>query len=281
VTARRLTVRPPAVAGAFYPARAADLAAMVDRLLAAARVEATTVSPGAGGGTAPLALVVPHAGYLYSGPTAAAAYALLTGHQPDRVVLLGPAHYVPLSGLAVPTADAFATPLGRVSVDQATCRRLTATLPRVRAADEAHEPEHSLEVQLPFLQRVLGVGWGLVPLAVGSAEPAEVADVVDAALGDASALLVISTDLSHGLDQPAAVERDRHTVDAVLTARAEAIGDADACGAPALCGAVEWTRRHGLTSRLLDRRTSADATGNPTQVVGYAALAIGPGSRTR
>jgi MEMO1 family protein len=280
VTTRRQTVRPPAVAGAFYPARAADLAAMVDSLLAAATVDAIAVWSGAGGGAAPLALVVPHAGYRYSGPTAAAAYALLAGRRPDRVVMLGPAHYVPLSGLAVPTVDAFATPLGRVAVDQATCRRLTATQPRVRAADEAHEPEHSLEVQLPFLQRVLGGDWSLVPIAVGAAEPAEVADVVDAALTDASALPVISTDLSHGLDQPAAVERDRRTVDAVLTARAEAIGDADACGAPALCGAVEWTRRHGLTSRLLDRRTSADATGDPTQVVGYAAFAIGPGSRT-
>jgi MEMO1 family protein len=272
-------VRRAAVAGAFYPARAADLAALVDRLVAAAPLgEIDDV---------PRALVVPHAGYQYSGSVAAAAYASLRRRRPERVVLLGPAHFVPLPGMAVPTVDAFATPLGRVPVDQTTCRRLTGAT-RTCAADRPHEREHSLEVQLPFLQRVVGDGWSLTPIAVGDAEPEEIADVMDAALTGGPALLVVSTDLSHGLKQRDAVVRDGHTIDAVLAGRAEAIGDADACGAAGLRGLVAWAGRHGLSTRLLDRRTSADSTGDPARVVGYAALAVGatqpqrrrPGFRT-
>jgi MEMO1 family protein len=270
VRVRRVTIRRPAVAGAFYPARAADLAALVDRLLA----EATPAELD----PAPIGLVVPHAGYRYSGSVAATAYARLRGTRPDRVVLLGPAHFVLLPGMAVPTFDAFATPLGRVPLDQAACRELART-PRVRAIDDPHAREHSLEVQLPFLQRVLDADWSLLPVAVGDAEPEEIADVVDAALAGASALLVVSTDLSHGLDERAAVGSDRRTVDAVRAGRAEAISDDDACGAAALRGLVAWVGRHGHSTRLLDRRTSADATGDPTRVVGYAAFAIEPGSR--
>jgi MEMO1 family protein len=272
-------VRRAAVAGAFYPARAADLAALVDRLVAAA--------PRGGIEDMPRALVVPHAGYQYSGSVAAAAYALLQRRRPERVVLLGPAHFVPLPGMAVPTVDAFATPLGRVPVDRAACRRLTATSGAC-AADRPHEREHSLEVQLPFLQRVVGDGWSLTPITVGDADPEEIADVMDAALIGGTALLVVSTDLSHGLDQGDAVDRDGRTIDAVVAGRVEAIGDTDACGAAALRGLVAWTDRHGLSSRLLDRRTSADSTGDPARVVGYAALAVGatqpqrrPGSGSR
>jgi AmmeMemoRadiSam system protein B len=264
-------VRRAAVAGAFYPARAVDLAALVDRLLGAA-LEAFGAARDVPT-ECPRALVAPHAGFAYSGPVAATAYARLHDHHPTRVVLLGPAHFVPLHGMAVPTVDAMATPLGRVPVDRAACRHLAQTFATVRGSDPPHQQEHSLEVQMPFLQRVLTGDWEVVPIAVGSTAPEQVADVLDA-VTDSGTLPVVSTDLSHGLDQLAAADRDRRTVEAVLAGDIEAVGDADACGAAALRGLMAWVDRHSDVTRLLDLRTSADATGDPDRVVGYGALAV-------
>ena len=177
-----MTVRQPAVAGTFYPRAPAPLLRLVDSLLEAATIGEPLPA-------APKALVVPHAGYVYSGPIAARAYAAVRpwARQLRRVVLLGPAHRVPVRGLALSGADRFATPLGEVAVDRELAQRL-CTLPQVQVNDLAHQWEHSLEVQLPFLQRVLG-SFSLLPLAVGDATPAEVGAVLGMAWGGAETLI--------------------------------------------------------------------------------------------
>lgn len=259
---RTATERPPAVAGAFYPADPGELAADVDRLLA----EARPVEPGGD----PLALVVPHAGYVYSGPVAATAYALLRERAIARVALLGPAHFVPLAGAAVTAAERWRTPLGDVSIDHAL--RETAVAIGAVVDERVHEPEHAIEVQLPFLQRGLGAGFQVLPIAVGVAEATWVADLIAALLPHA--LVVVSTDLSHYLDHATARRLDRRTADAVVAREPDRIGRDDACGSFALRGLVELARRDDLAVRLLDLRTSADTAGDPGRVVGYGAFAI-------
>jgi MEMO1 family protein len=257
--------RSPAVAGAFYPADPDELAGDVDRLLAGTRA----LEPGG----RPLALVVPHAGYIYSGPVAATAYALLRERAMARVALLGPAHFVPLAGAAVTAADGWRTPIGVVSIDPGL--RETAVAAGAVVDDRAHEPEHAIEVQLPFLQRVLGAGFQVLPIAVGSAEPEVVADLIAALLP--FALVVVSTDLSHYLDDATAKAHDRRTADAVLARESEQIRLDDACGSFALRGLVELARREDHAVRLLDLRTSADTAGDPWRVVGYGAFAVEDG----
>ena len=272
----RSDVRPPAVAGSFYPGDADELTAVVDRLLERARLQA------AGGalGPPPVALVVPHAGYVYSGSVAASAYDLLRDLLRDRTVrrvaVLGPAHYVALTGIAVPAVAAFATPIGEVPVEVHTCAALADGQECVIIDDRPHRPEHSIEVQLPFLQRVLVPGWSCVPLAVGATAPEQVADVLDALCVHGDVLPVVSTDLSHYLDLPTAQRRDRRTAQAVMDRDAAGIGPHDACGAFPLCGLLHWARRHELVVRLLHQGTSADAGGDARRVVGYAAFALLP-----
>ena len=265
--ARPATVtRPPVVAGAFYPADAARLADLVDRLLDAA--------PGAGREPPPMAIVVPHAGYVYSGAVAAAAYGRLryAGPRPHRVVVAGPAHFVPLEGAAVPGVEAWSTPLGTTPIDR-DLRNLAIEAGAI-ANDMPHAPEHSLEVQLPFLQRLVPDGLTILPLAVGVMAPGPVADLL-ACLRDAADLLVVSTDLSHYHPDDVARRLDRQTVEAVVARDPERIDLDAACGIFALRGVVELARRRRLLVTLLDRRTSADSGGDPHRVVGYAALAIG------
>jgi AmmeMemoRadiSam system protein B len=256
--------RRPAVAGTFYPAEPGRLAGTVDALLSAAGP-----APDAGGLRA---LVVPHAGYRYSGPVAAAGYALLRSRSADRVVLLGPAHFVPLTGSAVPRAAAWSTPLGPVPVDRAA-RDLALAVPGVHEADEPHAGEHALEVQLPFLQRAVGPVPGILPVAT-AARPEDVADLLDAVAADPRTLVVVSTDLSHYLADAAARDRDGRTIEAVLALRADLIDPDSACGGHALRGLLAWARRTDRTPALLAYRTSADATGDRHRVVGYAALAL-------
>lgn len=257
-------MRPPAVAGSFYPRDPGELAAAVDALLAAASAPAD-LGP-------VVALVAPHAGYVYSGPVAASAYACLP---PDarRVAILGPAHFVPLRGAAVPEDDAWRTPLGEAPIDAELRERALGAGARV---DEVpHVPEHSLEVQVPFLQRRVGEELSILPVAVGATRPHEVAELVGALA--ASAFVVVSTDLSHYHDDATAKRLDRRTAEAVLACDAEAIGDEDACGAYALRGIVAYARREDLGVRLLDLRTSADTAGDPWRVVGYGAFAVTAG----
>jgi len=269
--------RPSAVAGTFYPARAESLAATVDSLLEAVvpeepRDEASRRARPVDHAPAPRAVVVPHAGYACSGPTAATAYARID--PTARVVaVLGPAHWGELRGLAVPLATSWATPLGDVTVDEDLCRELERAGHVVRD-DQPHLGEHSIEVQLPFLQRVLRRGWTSLPVAVGVGPPELVADCLDALTGAADALVVTSTDLSHYYDEGTAHRLDRRTCEAVLDREPDGISRADACGADALRGLLAWARRHDLAVELLDRSTSADTCGSPSRVVGYAAFAV-------
>jgi AmmeMemoRadiSam system protein B len=257
--------RRPAAAGTFYPARARKLAATVDSLLdAAGPVEERRV---------PQAIVVPHAGYACSGPTAATAYARIS-RAVRSVAVLGPPHRVEVRGLAVPEATTWATPLGDVMIDDALCRRLAQAGHAVRD-DRPHVGEHSMEVQLPFLQRVLDRAWTCVPVAVGTGSAELVADCLDALTDSSEVLVVASTDLSHYHDERTAHRLDRRTCQAVLDKDPTSIGYADACGADALRGVIAWARRHDLTVELLDQSTSADTCGDASRVVGYAAFAIG------
>jgi hypothetical protein len=258
-------LRPAAVAGTFYPADPHELRTNVDALLAAA-------APASG--PPPKALVAPHAGYLYSGPVAASAFRQLSHARglARRVVLLGPSHYVGFEGLAAPSSEAFATPLGTVAVDR-TALDAIADLPQVTVSDRAHLREHSLEVELPFLQRLLG-DFALVPLVVGDAEPGEVAAVLDRLWGGDETVIVISTDLSHYLDGATATRRDTATTNAILALAPERIGVDDACGRNPLRGLLVSARARGLTARLLDQRHSGDTAGPSDRVVGYGAYAF-------
>jgi hypothetical protein len=261
-------VRAPAAAGSFYPGSASRLAADVDALLDSA--------PRPSGLGIPKALIVPHAGYAYSGQIAAAAYVLFRGRAISRVALFGPAHFVSLhlgtadGWMAVPEADSWRTPLGDVPIDADL--RARAIAEGAIADDRPHEPEHSLEVQLPFLQRLLGEDLAVLPVAVGIASPSTVADMIATLMP--LAMVIVSTDLSHFLDDATAKRRDRRTADAVLARDPDAIGPEDACGSYALRGIVELARRERLEVALLDLRTSADTAGDPWRVVGYGAFAL-------
>jgi AmmeMemoRadiSam system protein B len=260
-------VRSPAVAGTFYPARPRELEQMVDDLLAGAAIP--------NGASSPAALVVPHAGFVYSGPVAATAYARLINAAASisRVVAFGPVHYVPVRGAAVPAADAWATPLGEVPIDPVLRARAVAS--GAATDDRPHAPEHALEVQLPFLQRVLAPGFGFLPVAVSDLSAAKTADLIDAFLGEAGTLVVVSSDLSHYHDLATARRLDRRTADAILARDASALSGEEACGFYPLRGLVELTRRKDLSIELLDLRTSGDTAGGPERVVGYGAFAIG------
>lgn len=257
--------RRPAVAGAFYPATPAVLGRAIDELLAAVP---------AGPLTHPKALIAPHAGYQYSGPIAASAYAQLApiAARVTRVVLLGPAHRVPLRGLAYPDADRLLTPLGAVALDREALAGL-ADLPQVRCLDSAFDGEHCLEVQLPFLQRVLG-DFRVVPLVVGAAAPAHVAEVLERLWGGEETLIVISSDLSHYLDYGSAVQLDRQTTRAIEHLDPEALDHRGACGATPVAGLLLAARHHGLKVQTLDLRNSGDTAGPRDQVVGYGAYAV-------
>jgi AmmeMemoRadiSam system protein B len=271
----RVLVRPAAVAGSFYPGRADTLARTVDEVLGLA-ADATAAKGLDRGRGAPKAVIVPHAGYVYSGPVAATAYAqLVPWHdQIRRVVLLGPAHRVAVASMAVSAADEWVTPLGPVTIDQAL-REAVAARPGVVVDDAAHAPEHSLEVQVPFLQRALD-GFSLLPIVVGRAHAEEVADVLDAVWGGDETLIVISTDLSHYLPYEDARQRDAVTIAAIADGREVDIGPHDACGAYPVKGMLVAARRHRLTIEPVDARSSGDTAGPRDRVVGYASFVLRP-----
>jgi AmmeMemoRadiSam system protein B len=259
-------VRPAAVAGSFYPSGPGQLRDMVEGFLAGAAAGAP--------GPAPKAVVVPHAGYVYSGPVAASAYARL-GLGRDRitrVVLLGPSHRVAFSGLAVSGAMGFASPLGVVPVDAAGEAGLLE-LGLARAIPAAHAREHSLEVQLPFLQVVLGP-FRLVPVVVGEADPEAVARALDRLWGGPETAVVVSSDLSHYLEPAAARALDRATAEAIRDLRPEDLGEPSACGRIPVQGLLAAARRRGLAAEVLDLRNSGDTAGGAGPVVGYGAFAF-------
>ncbi len=262
-----MIARPAAVAGMFYPAETATLERVVAELLDAAPIG----EDGAEEGTK--AIIAPHAGYQYSGPTAAHAYRLLGSHREHirRVVLLGPAHRVYLQGMALPSVDAFTTPLGNVPIDTDAVGQVRA-LPGVRISDEAHADEHSLEVHLPFLQTVLD-NFQLVPIVVGVCSPPEVRAVLEALWGGDETAIVVSSDLSHFHSYD-----DAQAIDASTTARIEnratTLEGEEACGAYALNGLLLAAKARGMNVRTLDVRNSGDTAGDRRRVVGYGAYAL-------
>ncbi len=264
-------IRQPAVAGAFYPGQGTVLSRDVKALLEAAGQEAGTAA------APPKAIIVPHAGYIYSGSTAALAYAQLAAVRATvkRVVLLGPVHRVPVGGLALAGAAAFATPLGEIEVDQAAIASLSQ-LRQVVVSPAAHALEHSLEVQLPFLQSALD-DFKLVPLAVGDATPAEVAQVLETLWGGPETLIVISSDLSHFLSYRAAQAIDQETVQHILNLGGPLTHE-QACGGTPINGLLLAARRHHLRPRLLGLCNSGDTAGDRQRVVGYASFAFTEGS---
>jgi AmmeMemoRadiSam system protein B/AmmeMemoRadiSam system protein A len=257
-------IRPPAVAGSFYPADPQMLAAHVRRLLAGAGWTSQPV---------PKALIAPHAGYVYSGPIAATAYAHLRNHEHEisRVVLIGPAHRVSFRGIGISTAEAFRTPLGDIPLDPQGTALLA--IPGVVALDEAHREEHSLEVHLPFLQTLLD-RFTLLPLIAGAAPDQLVADVLEAAWGGPETLIVISSDLSHYHDYHTATERDRATADAIARLDPSSFDHDGACGRTPLGGLLTLARRRGMRIEPLDIRNSGDTAGPRDRVVGYGSWAL-------
>jgi AmmeMemoRadiSam system protein B/AmmeMemoRadiSam system protein A len=262
-------VREPAVAGLFYPSDARRLSDTVARHVEDA--------PAADPPVDAQALIAPHAGYRYSGPTAGAAYRALAGRRAavERVVLAGPAHRVAVAGIGVgvSTARAWRTPLGDAAVDVDACRQLVADGVAVEA-DDAHAPEYSLEVHLPFVQEVLG-RVDVVPLVVGRCPPRVVADVLDRVWDGEGSLVVVSSDLSHYLDEAAARRRDERTRQAIIEGRAADIGPYDACGCVAIAGLLLAARTREVAPRTLALATSADTSGDPSRVVGYGAFGFG------
>lgn len=262
-----VAVRPAAVAGMFYPESPSALKAEVRAHLALA---ASTPSPTA---SMPKAVIVPHAGYLYSGAIAASAYSRLAACRGAirRVVLFGPTHRIAVRGLALPMARAFATPLGTVEIDHASVLA-ALELPQVVRSDAAHSLEHSLEVQLPFLQTVLST-FTIVPFAVGDATPAAVGEVIDLLWGGPETLIVVSSDLSHYHRHDEARAIDRATSDAILALKPD-LDHEQACGATPINGLLLSARRRGLRPELLDLRNSGDTAGEKSRVVGYASFAF-------
>lgn len=261
-----MSIRPAAVAGSFYPGEPSILASEVATYLAQARANA-------GARQAPKAIIAPHAGYIYSGPIAASVYARLEPlrGRVKRVVLAGPAHRVWVEGIAVPSAAAFESPLGPVRLDRAAIERLGA-LPFAEVNDRAHALEHSLEVHIPFLQSVLG-DFQLVPIVVGDASPAQMAQVFDTLWGGDETLVVVSSDLSHYLPYESARLRDRDTAERIMRLDAQLVPD-EACGCAPINGLLRAARVRGLVPERIDVRNSGDTAGDRDRVVGYGAFAF-------
>ena len=261
-------VRPPAVAGSFYPAGSSALRGVLREYLDSARPSLVPA------GAPPKALIVPHAGYMYSGPVAANAFVLLEPWREtiQHVVLLGPSHHVPFDGLAVPSDKAFETPLGAVPIDDVARSRLRE-LPFVRVLDAAHHWEHSLEVQLPFLQEVLGT-FAVLPITVGRAAPEQVSQALEALWGGDETVIVVSSDLSHYHDYDTAKRMDAATASAIESLQPDRISHEDACGRIGVQGLLGAAQRHALAPRTLDLRSSGDTAGGHHEVVGYGAWAF-------
>jgi len=258
-----LNVRLPAVAGHFYPSNPSELEAQITQMLDSADDRQLTRCK---------ALIVPHAGYIYSGPVAASAYQLLRNNQNiNKVVLLGPAHYVAVQGLATSSAQAFESPLGTIPLDEQAIKMLQK-LPQVECSDAVHAPEHCLEVQLPFLQVVLG-DFELTPLIVGYASSTEVAEVLAKVWGGDETLIVVSSDLSHYHDYEAAQHIDTDTSLSICNFESDLQGE-QACGCYAINGLLNLAHARKVQIKQLDLRNSGDTAGDRSRVVGYGAYAL-------
>lgn len=258
-----MEIRQAAVAGLFYPDDASSLQQAVDGYLYQAEL-----------GAVPKALIVPHAGYIYSGQIAASAYKRLHAAREkiSRVIVLGPSHRVAFRGVAVSSAGQFSTPLGNVVVDRQAVEEVLV-LPQVQLMNEAHQMEHSLEVQLPFLQRVLD-DFLLVPLVVGECSAEDLAEVLELLWGGDETLIVVSSDLSHFLNYQAAKEKDELTSAAIVSLSVDDIHDDDACGRVPVKGLLAVAAEKALRVELIDQCNSGDTAGDRDRVVGYGAYAF-------
>jgi MEMO1 family protein len=256
--------RQPAVAGTFYPSNPKQLHQMLDQYLKDAEI----------GPKVPKAIIVPHAGYIYSGPVAASAYARLKkGHKLiTRVVIIGPSHRAAFRGLAVSRAETFTTPLGKISVDQEAVKMIVQ-LPFVEYIEQAHTLEHSLEVHLPFLQETLS-DFKIVPIVAGDASPEQVAQVIDALWGGDETLIVISSDLSHYHDYATAKKLDQLTSERIEKQQYELLAFDSACGKVPVSGLLKVAREKSLAIKTIDLRNSGDTAGDKSSVVGYGAYVI-------
>jgi AmmeMemoRadiSam system protein B len=259
-------VRPAAVAGQFYPGNAARLRQDVAGL----------IGKGAPAAHAPKALIAPHAGYSYSGAIAAQAFAMLAPGAAAirRVVVIGPVHYVPLRGIAVPTMAAFETPLGRIPIDEDALSHI-AGLAFVTRTDRPHAPEHAIEVKLPFLQHMLPA-FDLVPLVVGDAHPDEVGEVLGRLWGGPETLVVVSSDLSHYHPYETAHRLDAATAAAIESGDSGRLSPDNACGFLPIAGLLQQAAAHGLEAQRLGLCNSGDTAGSRDRVVGYGAWAFTP-----
>jgi AmmeMemoRadiSam system protein B len=219
------------------------------------------------------ALIVPHAGIQYSGPVAATAYAAVSvGESSAHHLLLGPSHYVPFAGLAVPEQTSYATPLGRLGLDEAL---LDAVSLGVHRSDDAHRREHCLEVQWPFLQVIREPEIEVLPLLTGDDDHRHAAVVIESILDRIpDTLVIVSSDLSHYLDQRSAERMDRATARAIEELRVSDLPPHSACGRTAILALLVVAANRGWTCRLLDLRTSGDTAGDRESVVGYGAFAF-------
>ncbi|MEI7613206.1 MAG: AmmeMemoRadiSam system protein B [Betaproteobacteria bacterium] len=259
-----MRIRFPAVAGSFYPESSTELRLEIAQLLAAVPT---------GLALHPKAIIVPHAGYVYSGPIAASIYARLAGLRSTirRIILLGPTHRVAVEGLALPSCEAFSTPLGAVPIDLQAVAEIR-DLPQIVLSDSAHAHEHSLEVQLPFLQSLFDE-FTLIPLAVGHTPPEAVAEVIERLWGDDETLIVVSSDLSHYLPYEVAKSTDAQTAQQIMTFK-PLLSHHQACGATPINGLLQVARAHQLHVKMIDLRNSGDTAGDTSRVVGYGAFAF-------
>ena len=253
--------RPPSVAGSFYPLDPGVLVDEIAHFLSEAKSE----------GTLPKAVIAPHAGYIYSGPIAASAYARVAQGRDTikRVILLGPAHRMYMPGLAVPSAGSFSTPLGAIPIDQDSIN-LALQFSQVEVLDAVFDGEHSLEVQLPFLQHVLEE-FSVVPILVGGAGGEQIAEVIGALWDGPETLVVVSSDLSHFLSYDSARQIDALTSQAIENLRPDQIQDDGACGRQPIKGLLLAAKRMGLECKTIDLRNSGDTAGPRSSVVGYGA----------
>ena len=265
-----MSVRPPAVADLFYPADVQALRAMIDGFISKAQ-STLPLRPS----TKPKALIAPHAGYIYSGQCAAYAYATLLAAKPQRVVLLAPAHRLPFYGMALSSADAFATPFGTIALDQQLNEQLL-TLPDVAINDAAHAQEHAIEVHLPFLQHLLG-DVSLLPVCIGTVDPLAVSALLAQLWSLPETLFLISSDLSHYHPYATANAIDQQSIAKIL--QFQPLSHTEACGATGINGLLTLAAQHHLTPQLLDYRNSGDTAGDKERVVGYAAIAFDTAER--
>ncbi|NMH64987.1 AmmeMemoRadiSam system protein B [Shewanella salipaludis] len=258
--------RLPVVSGSFYPEEATELKETLASLFAGTKAETAAETP--------KALIVPHAGYRYSGEIAAAGYASLRGPEMggiERVLLLGPSHRVGFEGCAIPSHQFFSTPLGDIGVDRQACAQLLEA-GLVGVLDQAHQWEHSLEVQLPFLQYLLA-DFQIVPLVAGHCRPEIIAGILDLFAADAGTRFIISSDLSHYHSDAEARRRDGETIAKILALK-PSLQPQDACGCYGINGLLSFCRRHHNKMTLIKSGNSGDVSRDKTRVVGYASFAM-------